>query len=104
MVPRRNVTRQVVVPAKRILVLLFTPRPKRWKLCERDRSRTTMVYRPGLSRVIRAPLVVRSEIVALGPTVAMSLDPTGGGGGAGGGGGGGGGPPPVVKSPLIVLG
>lgn len=63
-----------------------------------------MVYRPGLSRLIRLPLVVRNEIVNPGPTVAISLDPTGGGGGGGGDGGGGGGPPPVVKSPFIVLG
>jgi hypothetical protein len=62
-----------------------------------------MVYRPGLTRLIRAPLAVRNEILNPGPTVANSLAPTGGGG-AGGGCGGGGGPPPTVNVSRIVVG
>jgi len=59
-----------------------------------------MRYRPAFSRVTRAPRLVRSEIVAPGPTVAVSVWIRGAGGG--GGGGWGGGPPPVVNLRSLV--
>src|SRR6266545_4223564 len=87
--PFESVTVQVTVPTKSTPVDLLTPGPLRWKLWNRERSRTWIVYVPaGISETARPFRVSEMFGPSLTPTVATST-PGGAGGGGGGGGGGG---------------
>ena len=76
--PARSVTFQVTVLRALTPVRLLAPGAIRWKLSDLVRSLTLMLYLPAVSCLTRAPDVVFSEIVRLGPTCATSF--VGGGG------------------------
>src|ERR671935_3119745 len=63
---------QVFVVTAETLVDLFTPGPKRWKLCADDLSRTTILYVPCLSVLTSLPPFVTS-MSKPGPLVPTSF-------------------------------
>jgi len=58
-----------------ISVAMFTPGPRRWKLCASERSLTAMAYVPVSRCVPRLPAASRSEMTKASfvPTTAKSF-------------------------------
>src|SRR5207247_10118100 len=65
---------QVTVPVPATVVIRSTPpEPRKWKLWSGERSRTSIEYDPGGTRVTPTPAEFLTLIVKPGPTVACSV-------------------------------